>query len=128
VHVLEVMRPLPVQRVEAAPVFVIGMAVIRGTLMPVVDLSRLLSGEGCLPRRFVTLRVAERDVALAVADVLGTRLIDLDAFLETPPLLVGSSSALDRLGILDGQLLEVLATARVLEEAFAPATTPGAAS
>jgi chemotaxis signal transduction protein len=116
--VLEVMRPLPVQRVESAPAFVLGMAVIRGNVTPIVDLGQLLGGERCTAKRFVRLRVDQRNVALAVAEVLGTRLIQAEVFAETPPLLVGSSSSLDKLGILDGRLLELLASARLLDEVF----------
>ena len=45
VHVLEVMRPLPLEKVEPAPAFLLGLAVIRGEPLPVVDVAALLPGD-----------------------------------------------------------------------------------
>ena len=117
VHVLEVMRPLPLEPIEGAPHFVLGLAVIRGEPMPVVDVAALLSGEPCPKvRRFVALRVGDRHVALAVAEVLGTRTIERQLLGQTPPLLSHAAPGVEALGTLDGALLATLDSARVLDE------------
>ena len=42
--VLEIMRPLPCEPVQNAPEFVLGMSLIRGAFVPVVDLAALVTG------------------------------------------------------------------------------------
>lgn len=115
-HVIEVMRPLPVRSVDAAPPFVLGLAVVRGQALPVIDAGRLLTGQASRPTRFVTLRVGERRVVLAVTEVIGTRLVPTEAFLEVPALLAGTSEVRRLLGVVDGRLLEVLDSARLVSE------------
>lgn len=117
VHVLEVMRPLPLERIEGAPHFVLGLAVIRGEPLPVVDVAALLSGVPS-PKvsRFVAVRVGDRHVALAVAEVLGTRTIERQLLGQTPPLLSQAAPGVEALGTLDGALLATLDSARVLDE------------
>jgi purine-binding chemotaxis protein CheW len=59
--------------------------------------------------RIVTLRLGDRQVALAVNAVLGIRDLDLSAIQELPPLLGGTSTdLLEALGTLDEQFLMVL--------------------
>src|ERR1039458_3558579 len=74
-HVVETMRPLPIGPLAGAPPGVSGLAVIRGAPVPVVDLSRLFSSDvgyiEVAPTRFVTVRVGQRVVALAVDRVEG---------------------------------------------------------
>jgi purine-binding chemotaxis protein CheW len=112
------MRPLPVERVDASPAFVLGLAMIRGDAVPVVDTARLLTGEPGMPGRFIALRVGERRVALAVAEVIGTRMITLDDFERVPPLFAAPSSVTRALGALDGQLLQILEGARLIDSAL----------
>jgi len=116
-HVCEVMRPLPLERVDAAPSYLLGVAVIRGEVMPVVDAAVLLTGQTAPATRFVTLRVDERRVALAVTEVVGARLVDDDLPTGVPPLLSGSADVRRALGVLDGRLLEVLESARIIDAA-----------
>jgi purine-binding chemotaxis protein CheW len=125
-HVVEVMRVQPIALVEAAPLFVLGLAVIRGMALPVVDLAHLLTGEGCTATRFITLRVGERYVALAVPEVLGTRELDLGSLGQIPPLLEECPSVRRSLGSLDGGLCEILESARIMDEASAPTLALGA--
>jgi purine-binding chemotaxis protein CheW len=127
-HVVEVMRVQPIATVEAAPAFVLGLAVIRGMPLPVVDLAHLLTGEGCTATRFVTLRVAERYVVLAVPEVLGTRVVDPGGLGQTPPLLDDCPNVRRSLGALDGSLCEILESARIIDEASTPLLAPGAPS
>jgi purine-binding chemotaxis protein CheW len=115
------MRPCPVERVEAAPPYLAGLAVIRGETIPVVDAALLLSGLSGPVTRFVVLRVGQRRIALAVAEVIGTQVLEADALAELPPLLLGSNELIRGLGVLDGQLLEVLESGRLLEIATAGA-------
>ena len=115
--VLETMRPLPVTPVGDGPGFALGAAVIRGRPTPVVDLARLLGegGEGAGEiARFVCLRVAERRVALAVAEVIDLRPLSASALEGLPPLLSGNPRAIEALGALDDRLLLLLESARIL--------------
>ncbi len=112
------MRPRNVERVEGAPPFLLGLSLVRGEALPVVDAGVLLSGEPSLPTRFVTLRVDDRRVVLAVTEVLGTAAIATGNWGGIPPLFAGSSDVLRALGTLDGRLLEVLESARLVEAAL----------
>src|SRR5688572_23698801 len=69
--VLECMRPLPLESLAGAPPFVLGAALIRGLPVAVLDLGALLAGTPARAERWVTLRVGERSVALAVDAVVG---------------------------------------------------------
>src|ERR1700682_2533064 len=91
-HVIEIMRPLPIERLAGVPAFVSGVAIIRGIPTPVVDLGAILGTPNEAAERFVTLRVGNNQVVLSVTAVLGVR--DLDTILalqELPPLLQGAS-------------------------------------
>ena len=116
--VLEVMRPLPIQAVAGAPRFILGMAVVRGEVTPVLALDVLLgSSEVVPPKRFVLVRVGERRAVLAVEDVVGTDIIDMRRLDTTPGLL---SEALPRdvarIGVLDRSVLVMLEAGRLLSE------------
>ena len=60
------MRPLPIRAVGVPQHAVLGVAVIRGSTVPVVDVAAFFGECSAQPRRFVTVRVADRVVALAV--------------------------------------------------------------
>src|SRR6185295_1225682 len=69
-HVTETLRPLPIQPVPVAPPFILGLSVIRGEPVPVVDLGRLMGfPEEPRIRRLVSVRVGSRRAALAVEAV-----------------------------------------------------------
>lgn len=109
-HVIETMRPLPVEPISGVPSFVQGISIIRGIPTPVVDLGALL-GTACEQAgRFVTLRVGDRQVALSVDAVLGVR--DLNTIMtirELPPLLQKvSKDVVETIGTLDEQVLMIL--------------------
>jgi purine-binding chemotaxis protein CheW len=101
-HVREVMRPRRVDRIEPAPSYLLGVALIRGESVPVVDAGMLLTGEACEATRLVVLRVGERRVALAVAEVVGTRAIEEGDLRALPPLLSGASELVTAMVVLDG--------------------------
>jgi purine-binding chemotaxis protein CheW len=116
-HVVETMRPLPVEPLAHLPSFVEGLALIRGRPIPVLDARRLLGadGEAGARTRFVTLQIAERSAALAVDSVLGVRSIDVSQLAQLPPLLRDTQNDLvAALGTLDRELLLVLERSRLL--------------
>lgn len=118
-HVVEIMRPLPRESVGDMPSFVSGLSIIRGKPVPVVDLDDLLD-QGAAGRpatRFVVVRVDNRRVALAVEDVIGLRAIDASSHEQMPPLLRNArSDVVDAVGVLDGELLVMLRSARIVPE------------
>jgi purine-binding chemotaxis protein CheW len=119
-HVREVMRRGPVERVESAPRFTLGLSLIRGESVPVVDAGVLLTGQPGSGARFVVLRVAERMVALAVDEVVGAQRIAASELERLPPLLAGAQDLVRAMTVLDGRLVDVLESGRVVELALAP--------
>ena len=117
-HVAETMRPLPVEPVPAMPSFLRGVAIIRGAVVPVVDVARLLGASGDTPvTRFVTVRLGARQLAFAVASVLGVRTLDAESIARIPLLLHQvEHSSVAAIGSLDAQLLLVLQGARIIDE------------
>ena len=111
-QVIETMRPLPIEPMQGAPAFVCGVAIIRGQPVPVLDTAQLLGTEASPPERFVTLRVGDRQVALAVSQVVGIRAIPEAALHALPPLLQ-ETQVVDSIGALDAELLLVLNQARL---------------
>jgi purine-binding chemotaxis protein CheW len=108
VHVIEIMRPLPIEELAGVPSCVEGVAVIRGIPTPVIRLAALLGSPADSPQRFVTLRVDDRQVALAVERVLGVRELETRAQQLPPLLLDASKDIVESIDILDEQLLIVL--------------------
>jgi len=108
-HVVETMRPLPIEPIACALSFIRGISLIRGSPTPVVDLGALLGASEGAPGRFVTLRLGGRQVALAVKAVLGVRELDALTIQKLPPLLGGASKEfIEAIGTLDQQMLMVL--------------------
>ena len=117
-HVSETMRPLPVEPIGAVPSFVLGLAIIRGSPIPVVDLQSAMGlGRAEAPSRFVVLRIGQRRVALAVGAVIGIRELDRAFVDATPPLLRDArADVVEAIGVLDAQLLFLLRASRLLPE------------
>jgi purine-binding chemotaxis protein CheW len=109
---LETMRPLPSGPIAGMPPFVLGISIIRGGPVPVVDLAMLLSGKaGTNVTRFVVLRSADRRVALAVESVIGIRYLDTEVLGAFPFQTNGQTcEAIQAIGALDGELLIALDT------------------
>lgn len=130
VHVIETMRPLPVETIVGAPHFVRGLAVIRGAPVPVVDTAELLGAPAAPANRFVTVIVGERLVALAVGSVLGVREVLTGSLHQLPPLLhEAGADVVAAIGLLDAELLLVLRGARLLpDNAWAEGAALGAAA
>jgi purine-binding chemotaxis protein CheW len=126
-HVVEVMRPLPVEGLSGAPPFVAGLARIRGLAVPVVDLGRLITGVDVQDAtRFVTVRSAGRVVALEVDAVMGIAPLS-GALSELPPLFHDDDGPIAALGDRDRALLLVLSTARLVPPEVAPSLVGGTA-
>jgi len=115
-HVREVFRPLPLQTVPVAPPFILGLSVIRGEPVPVVDLGGVLGyPDEPHPRRFVLIRVGDRSAALAVEGV--HQIVSEAALMRTelPPLLGGAGrDAVETLSALDQDFVSVLRTGHLV--------------
>src|SRR5579872_5164674 len=80
-HVVETMRAQPIEILPAMPEFVLGAAIVRDEVMPVVDAATLLGADDKrhgAATHFITLKLgdgrkSERHIALAVDGVLGVR-------------------------------------------------------
>ena len=120
-EVIETLRPLPLQPVAGAPAFVRGLSLVRGELVPVVELALLLGAEGGAPGRLVVVRAATRRLALAVDAVL--RIVpheQLPSRSVAPLLSKALPAQVTALAVLDGAALAVLESTSVLpEEAWA---------
>jgi purine-binding chemotaxis protein CheW len=123
IHVIEVMRLLPIEALAGAPSFVRGMAVIRGQPVPVADLGALLLGTAPDPgvdsrhARFVALRLGTRVVALLVEAVLSFRSVAGQELHALPPLWAKAASpAVASLATLDRELMFVLEATRLAPE------------
>jgi purine-binding chemotaxis protein CheW len=129
--VVEIMRPMPVERFGSAPGFVCGLALVRGSSAPVVDLGYLLrAADEALPpppERFVCLKLHARHVVLAVDAVIGVRMIQPEELRAVPPLLE-SSRYLQALLHLDAELCSVLDVSWVLAQTPTPESMLTAAS
>ncbi|HSW08807.1 chemotaxis protein CheW [Aquabacterium sp.] len=117
-QVVETMRVQAIRPLAGAPSFVLGVAVLRGQVVPVVDAAHLLGMPSGRAERLVSIRVDERVMALAVSEVIGVRALDPGSLQALPPLLGDSSADLiSAIGRLDAELLLVLRHARLLPEA-----------
>jgi len=135
--VLETMRPLPIEPLAGTPPFVLGLAMIRGLPTPVIDAGRLLNPLALAfsptapppPSRFVSLKLGDRTVSLAVDAVLDVRSLAAGILAEMPPLLREAGEELvSAVGALDGQLLLVLEAARLVPESVWTAIEASGAS
>jgi purine-binding chemotaxis protein CheW len=128
-HVIEIMRPLPVEplaRASAGPdgglvdpalAMIDGLAMIRGVAIPVVDVRTLLGITGGRATRVVVVRVADRQLAVLVDDVIGVQHFDQAQLSPLPALLRGARrDSVAAIGTRDAALLVVLDSARVLPE------------
>lgn len=116
-HVVETMRALPIEPLPDMPPFLLGVTIIRGMVMPVVNVARLLGALDIPPARYVTVRLGKRQVALAFESVTGIRELAAESAKEIPPLLRElDASAVAAITTLDAELLLVLQDARLVPE------------
>jgi purine-binding chemotaxis protein CheW len=118
-HVIETMRPLPIESLNSSSGLVRGLSIIRGVPTPVVALSRFFGASGdAVGGRFVTLRIEERQVAVEVDSVLGIRILDRTQLDGLPPLMESvETSLVEAVGARDARLLLVLQSARLVPQA-----------
>jgi purine-binding chemotaxis protein CheW len=120
--VRETMRPLPIEPLTGTPPFVLGVAIVRGSAVPVIDAGRLLdpsADPSASPSgaRFVSLDLGDRTAVLAVDAVLDVRPLAVGIQAQIPPLLRGAGKELvSIIGALDAQLLLVLEAARLVPD------------
>jgi purine-binding chemotaxis protein CheW len=116
--IVETMRTLPVVPFAVGPRFLRGVSVVRGAPLPVINLAVLLGAEdGARGRRFVVLRSGARRFCLEVDEVVGVPHIDLALLEKAPPLLSGVlTEHVERLGVLDGEVLVSLEPARLIPD------------
>ncbi len=102
--VVETMRPLPIDALPGAPV-------------PVVDTARLFGETTAQHRRLVACAVGGRRIALAVEEVAGVAAFAEAETAALPPLLgAADGAAIERLRVLDGEVLLLLDAARLAAE------------
>lgn len=118
VHVVETMRPLSVEVFPGMPPAVRGLAIVRGKPTPVLDAAMLVGlPTAANEHRFVTLRIGDRRVALAVDEVIGVRSLSMAELEGLPPLLGAENAAVvTAVASLDRDLLLVLDALRVVPE------------
>jgi purine-binding chemotaxis protein CheW len=113
--VVETLRPGSIAPIPGAPAFVRGLMAIRGAAVPVVDLAGLLGVGSSQGSRLVVVRAAERRVALWVDTVVGVAPYPSQRLDTLPPLLSGvQSEVVEKVGMLDSELLLVLRASRLL--------------
>lgn len=117
-EVIEIMRPLPAEALAGTAFFVLGVARIRGNPVPVLDLSAIVNGHAStLHARFVTVRVQDRAIALAVKSVAGVVALRTTAAEHLPPLLHSANSdVIQTITALDSHFVMVLRAAQLLSE------------
>lgn len=113
--IVEVMRAQPIVSREGLPQGVLGTAIIRSQAIPVVDAGQLLLGNATARHRLLLLRVGEREVALAVDDIVGPRSILKRQLAPTPALLQGNA-VVDSIAVLDSEVIHVLNSLRLLRD------------
>ncbi len=128
--VRETMRALALEAVPHMPPFLLGVSVIRGQVVPVVDLACLTTGASPMPaERYVTLVLGERQVALAVDDVIGVHSLPPSALGDVPPLLESAEAGmLSALTMLDAELLLVLQATHLIPDQLWPLLAAQAAA
>ena len=116
-HVQETMRPLPIVPLRDTIPCVLGLTVIRGASVAVVDLGGLLGREEATDffSRFVTLEVGGHGVAVAVDGVESVVSLDQSALSMLPPLLThAGGDAVRAISLADHKLLLVLEATKLL--------------
>jgi len=86
-RIAEVLRPVPVIRLPAAPRFIEGLIEVRGQFLPLIDLRRRF-GSDARPEadggKFIVAPLHGASIALVVDDVSGVERIPVDS-IQPPP-------------------------------------------
>lgn len=117
-HVVETMRPLPVEPLGRGPAYVRGLAVIRGVPTIVIDLAVLLgTTSASASARYVLVRTGERVAALLVDAVDSISALSKNDIAALPPLARSAAGdVIGAIGAVDAGLVVVLEAARLLAE------------
>jgi len=119
-HVVEVMRALPLESFPAIPSFICGLSMIRGALVPVVNLAMLLGDANCDDvTRYVTVKTAHRVAAFAVGSVVGVAQLESSAIDDLPSLVADADTdqgIVAAIGKVDADLFLILELARAIPE------------
>ncbi len=91
-RIAEVLRPVPVTPLPAAPAFVEGIIELRGRFLPVIDLRKRFGGEERAAGKYVVAPMGATSVALVVDEVTGVERIPTDQ-IQTPPALASGRVA-----------------------------------
>lgn len=116
-QVIEIMRPFAIEPVAGAPQYVLGVSIIRGVPVAVVDLGRIAGDRATRSERLIAVTAATRTIALAVDAVLGIQTVTADAFGQLPPVLRDvATDAISAMGARDTELIVFLRTARIVPD------------
>jgi purine-binding chemotaxis protein CheW len=117
-HVVETMRALPLESFPDMPPFLLGVSIIRGAAVPVVNVARLLNAAAdSRPGRYISFKLANRQLAFAVESVVGIRELAAESLADIPPLLREADAAVvARMAALDTELISVLQGAHLIPE------------
>ncbi|MET7418767.1 chemotaxis protein CheW [Dactylosporangium sp. NPDC005555] len=125
--VVETIRPLPVQPLAGSADVLLGVSVIRGLPVPVVDTARLLGARVERPYRFVTTRTGRGPLAYATGPVVGVLPVEPDDSRPPPPMLASAATRLvAAVGVLDSRPLLFLRGDGLMSDAEWPAVSVGA--
>ena len=118
-HVVETMRPLPIEPLGHDSDYVRGVAVIRGAPTIVIDTASLLGDVGKpsagARSRFVVVRAGARTAALIVDEVREVRQIPAAELGALPPLArAAGGGTIQAIGAVDQGLLVVLEAAKLV--------------
>ncbi len=115
-HVVEVMRPQPIEVLADLPPAVLGISRIRGEAVPVLDGAALVGRDGGgAAQRFVLLRAGTHKIALAVDGVLGVHALSRAERQSLPPVF-GEQKHAKELAMHDRELVIVLGETRWISE------------
>lgn len=120
----EIMRPMPLEHIAELPPFVLGASIIRGIVVPVISLTRLLGNSPAASPstgspRFVSLKLGAHRAALAVDQVIGIRRIDAANMHDMAPLLESlERGTIGDVTTLDRELLLVLQASRLVPDSI----------
>lgn len=119
-QVVETTRMLPIEPLAGSSPLVLGLCMIRGAPVPVLDSGRLFEDKPSPCQRLITIRTDGRVIALAAEAVLGMQSFTPDTLAELPPLLADVEK-IAAIATRDEALIFFLRTARLVPDDLAAA-------
>jgi purine-binding chemotaxis protein CheW len=126
----EIIKPLPTTPVPRTAAFVLGIANVRGNVMPVIDLAarlKLRAGERERSARVLVVRSDGERYGVLVDSVHDVRAIAPESLEEAPTTIGGKGDFVAALARVSGQLLIVLRLPVVVEPSSFLRLAPGGA-